>query len=891
MSKLKPSLEVNDHEYVAPNLRVNVSIGLENEGRSVPYTPVVVALGDEERLVYTDEVGVVKNEDLHFTSVKASVRKVLRIWAENVESSITECEIPIGKQIDQYKNGGYVKYINPDLVKPLAFDHVSAGKRVWLPQGLYRIDRLLRIEKGGELSIEKGTFFLFEEGTGIICEGGLVALGSADEPIVFAAAENGGEWNNITFDRCADNVIEMSHCLIEGGRGVMSQFHSEREEYTSIGGPARSPFGFGGGIAFLHCGDVPVLDNLHITDCKAQKGGGVFAYKSGELKFTNCVVSGNTARVGGGLWSSDSETVFYASDFLGNSGVEGAEVWVMIHAESASLPQLRNCHIRNESSNFKVFARIEEHLGRDQAVRLLKHVFYENEFDSTPEIILQEVDLTPLEKEERRKQEEEKVRKAEEEKKRQEEEKKRQEEEERARAEKERQEVERRQREAAEAKARAEAERRRQEEERRKEAERRRLEEERQMEEARREREWQAAEAARQQEQKRLNRIKAEQRRRAELLRGVGLREELSKGGEDLKVLQGEHLYVPAGFYEVRRDIVVENGAEISILAGATMVFKDSSLCSSGGKLEICGQKNKYVTLKGMRDIHIGFGNSSTRIEYCHIENVRRSFNINGTASLKNLTVTESQADGIHIEGQADIRNSVLRNNKGHGISVDLRASLRISKSLVEGNGKSGIDVKNGALDAVELTVKNNAEGVTFIADSDAKSPSVKTTCFLTHCEVFGNKSTHGAGVRCTVDYNDSYQIMLSNVNIHNNVSTEGTGAGLMLDVRSLYSGCLDGISIEHSKFVNNKVINGDQRGHDVYLKCHTSSNGGRKRTYNTLGDMSVKFTNRFKSQNRENPQYHMDEYIYDWWNFNSANVEFGAGNQYFFVLFSSVVV
>src|SRR4051812_5785614 len=113
--------------------------------------------------------------------------------------------------------------------------------------------------------------------------GGITAVGTRTEPIVFTVTNAGG-WKGILFNY-NPFPSELTHCVVE--RSLNS------------------------GIRIL--GSSPVVKNCVVANNRAREGGGIFASNATALLIEDCTITNNTSDwYGGGLWCASTSS----SNFL-----------------------------------------------------------------------------------------------------------------------------------------------------------------------------------------------------------------------------------------------------------------------------------------------------------------------------------------------------------------------------------------------------------------------------------------------------------------------------------------------------------------------------------------------------------------------------------------------
>ncbi|MBM3237960.1 right-handed parallel beta-helix repeat-containing protein [Candidatus Poribacteria bacterium] len=95
------------------------------------------------------------------------------------------------------------------------------GKDTWWTEdsNLYVIKDTVTISESARLVVEEGVQVHFDKGCGLVVNGALIAIGSADKPIVFTSSATipaKGNWEGIYFtDSSQDEVCILGHCIVE----------------------------------------------------------------------------------------------------------------------------------------------------------------------------------------------------------------------------------------------------------------------------------------------------------------------------------------------------------------------------------------------------------------------------------------------------------------------------------------------------------------------------------------------------------------------------------------------------------------------------------------------------------------------------------------------------
>jgi RHS repeat-associated protein len=187
--------------------------------------------------------------------------------------------------------------------------------------------------------------------------------------------------------------------------------------------------------------------------------------------------------------------------------------------------------------------------------------------------------------------------------------------------------------------------------------------------------------------------------------------------------------------YEVVANIVVAEGAKLTIEPGVEVRFGAELGMLVYGQLEAVGSASDPITFTGL-EATPGYwgaifvqGAGSANLEWCHIayggyyaprmtpwmgsNTVRKSGT--GDLSLRHCLVGDSPGQGIAIEGheagQVSLENTELRRNGDAGLRiVGSAGSIVVADGLLAENGRSGAYVSGSGFSAVRTTFQENGE-------------------------------------------------------------------------------------------------------------------------------------------------------------------------------------
>jgi len=176
----------------------------------------------------------------------------------------------------------------------------------------YLIQGDITIHAGSTLSIEPGVVVNFHGHYQIYVNGALEALGTAQDSIVFTAADTATGWQGIRIDAGIDST-HLEYCIIEHGRRT---------------GTAIADLGGGINTASIDA----VISHCRVSDCHAYRGGGLYVQSdplTGPSTISACTFSNNSAeQQGGGLSFSGADLVLIDCLFENNQcGSNGGGVY------------------------------------------------------------------------------------------------------------------------------------------------------------------------------------------------------------------------------------------------------------------------------------------------------------------------------------------------------------------------------------------------------------------------------------------------------------------------------------------------------------------------------------------------------------------------------------
>ena len=212
------------------------------------------------------------------------------------------------------------------------------------------------------------------------------------------------------------------------------------------------------------------------------------------------------------------------------------------------------------------------------------------------------------------------------------------------------------------------------------------------------------------------------------------------------------------GPYLIRTNVLVLNGATLTVGAGTTVMFDADKALSVDGRLRAQGAPNALVSFtagQGMPWGYLSFYGQSTgsMLEHTLVEyagsltvDPNAAVRVDGVdAEFEGLIVRESLADGIHVfnDGTAVMDELMVFDNQGCGICIDSDTpTLSITNSLVRGNLDRGIYAHGGlsgiiAGNTIASNVGGSGAGIYLSGVNDLT---------VSHNRIVGNQSSQGGG-------------------------------------------------------------------------------------------------------------------------------------------------
>lgn len=157
----------------------------------------------------------------------------------------------------------------------------------------------LVVQAGEILRIEAGVTLRFAPGVGISAEGAVEAVGTAEKPVVFTAADPESGWGHVFLKGPGALDSRFAFCRFSLGRGRSYRF----DKRLQLEGPAAAPDqGIGcGGALFLYAVRSATLEDCVFEKNRAGWGGGAVACWAGSCpRILRCRFGGNAAGEDGG---------------------------------------------------------------------------------------------------------------------------------------------------------------------------------------------------------------------------------------------------------------------------------------------------------------------------------------------------------------------------------------------------------------------------------------------------------------------------------------------------------------------------------------------------------------------------------------------------------------
>jgi len=212
----------------------------------------------------------------------------------------------------------------------------------------YHVTGTITVPFGNALTIEPGVDVLFDADVQFVVQGAINAVGTATDSIGFIKG-SAAEWGGLTLsggDTSTLSYVRISHVSSNGGGGldVESSSTVALSNCTITGNSAR----YGGGLGASS--STVTLASCTIAGNSAGDGGGLEAISS-TVTLTNCTVTANSSSLdGGGLSAYFSALTLTNCTVTGNLASRGGGG---LFAESSSTVTLTNCTITgNSASNY-----------------------------------------------------------------------------------------------------------------------------------------------------------------------------------------------------------------------------------------------------------------------------------------------------------------------------------------------------------------------------------------------------------------------------------------------------------------------------------------------------------------------------------------------------------
>ncbi len=220
----------------------------------------------------------------------------------------------------------------------------------------------IKVNQGATLEINPGTVIEFQDFYRFDVEGGLLAIGEPDKPIVFTVADTTGYynnthpgWNGLTF---IYNVLpendssRLDHCIIEysKNRGIIVRASDKFLISNSI-----IRYNSNGGLLFQESKCISV--NNIVYENKTISGGGGYRFsKPKETQIINNTILNNQAPNGGGIYIEYdiSEHIIENTIIGGNSASnKGSQVYLYrVYSLAGYRPEFHYCNIEEGLDGF-----------------------------------------------------------------------------------------------------------------------------------------------------------------------------------------------------------------------------------------------------------------------------------------------------------------------------------------------------------------------------------------------------------------------------------------------------------------------------------------------------------------------------------------------------------
>ncbi len=186
------------------------------------------------------------------------------------------------------------------------------------------VKKPIRIEQDGTLEIVAGVTLQFGRDIGILCEGSLLANGTAEERITFTSADTRMPWRNVVVRSPLDRESSFAYCDFEGGTGAAyfepnTLISDDESQFKAATGRPR----IGGGLIVFGANSVR-LERCRFIKCSATKAGALYV-RSSRISLIGCEFSDNYATsnseraAGGAIYSQNSDMELVDCEFVRNS--------------------------------------------------------------------------------------------------------------------------------------------------------------------------------------------------------------------------------------------------------------------------------------------------------------------------------------------------------------------------------------------------------------------------------------------------------------------------------------------------------------------------------------------------------------------------------------------
>jgi len=223
------------------------------------------------------------------------------------------------------------------------------------PSEFHVIDTI-SVEATDTLTLMPGTTFNFDGAYPFHIYGTLLAEGTESDSIIFTTdtLANPDRWRGLRFYDSTSSGSQLAYCLVEKGRASGDLFDGGGVYCSNSSSPrfvnctiSVNEAVRGGGVSSLD--SSPSFANCVVRDNTTYGyAGGVYCGGwDARATFTNCTISGNTARSGGGILCINSSPVLTSCTISGNSADDyGGGVFCLYE----SSPVFTNCIISDNSA-------------------------------------------------------------------------------------------------------------------------------------------------------------------------------------------------------------------------------------------------------------------------------------------------------------------------------------------------------------------------------------------------------------------------------------------------------------------------------------------------------------------------------------------------------------